>query len=229
MSRTMRIVVVLPAPLGPRKPSSSPRRTSNERSRTTSVLPNRLQTRDDDRARPRGGAGGTVVGAATGTAGPDGPDAWVRGSSVTGYTTSTADAGAPVAGGRRGLSVGRCPAMRIVSLLPSATEIVFALGLGDELVGRTPNCDYPAEVADVPVMTWIDPPIGARPSGRPSSCASRAGRRRRRVLAPSPGPRMRSRPRHRTSSSPSGCARSAPSPRTMSDVPRSAWASTRPS
>ena len=43
MSRIMRIVVVLPAPLGPRKPSSSPGRTSNERSRTTSVLPKRFQ------------------------------------------------------------------------------------------------------------------------------------------------------------------------------------------
>jgi iron complex transport system substrate-binding protein len=43
--------------------------------------------------------------------------------------------------------------MRIVSLLPSATEIVCALGLGDELVGRTHECDYPADVADVPVMT----------------------------------------------------------------------------
>jgi iron complex transport system substrate-binding protein len=43
--------------------------------------------------------------------------------------------------------------MRIVSLLPSATEIVFALGLGDELVGRTHECDFPPEVADVPVVT----------------------------------------------------------------------------
>jgi iron complex transport system substrate-binding protein len=43
--------------------------------------------------------------------------------------------------------------MRIVSLLPSATEICFALGLGDELVGRTHECDYPLEALDVPVLT----------------------------------------------------------------------------
>jgi iron complex transport system substrate-binding protein len=43
--------------------------------------------------------------------------------------------------------------VRIVSLLPSATEICFALGLGDELVGRTHECDYPPEAVDVPVLT----------------------------------------------------------------------------
>ena len=43
--------------------------------------------------------------------------------------------------------------MRIVSLVPYATEIVFALGLGDELVGRTHACDYPSEVGGVPVVT----------------------------------------------------------------------------
>jgi iron complex transport system substrate-binding protein len=43
--------------------------------------------------------------------------------------------------------------MRIVSLLPSATEIVCALGLGDELIGVTHECDWPPEVAGKPVMT----------------------------------------------------------------------------
>jgi iron complex transport system substrate-binding protein len=43
--------------------------------------------------------------------------------------------------------------MRIVSLLPAATEIVYALGLGEELVGRSHVCDWPPEAVEVPVMT----------------------------------------------------------------------------
>ncbi len=43
--------------------------------------------------------------------------------------------------------------MRIVSLLPAATDIVAELGLVSQLVGRTHECDWPAEVADVPVVT----------------------------------------------------------------------------
>ncbi|HZS93879.1 MAG TPA: cobalamin-binding protein [Chloroflexota bacterium] len=44
-------------------------------------------------------------------------------------------------------------APRICSLLPSATEIVFALGLGDRLVGVTHECDYPAEARAKPHVT----------------------------------------------------------------------------
>ena len=43
--------------------------------------------------------------------------------------------------------------MRIVSLLPSATEIVCALGLADQLVGVTHECDYPPVVKDLPQVT----------------------------------------------------------------------------
>jgi iron complex transport system substrate-binding protein len=43
--------------------------------------------------------------------------------------------------------------VRIVSLLPSVTEIVAALGLEESLVGRTHECDFPPSVASVPVLT----------------------------------------------------------------------------
>ncbi len=42
--------------------------------------------------------------------------------------------------------------MRIVSLLPSSTEIVYALGLADELVGVTYECDYPDAAKDKPIV-----------------------------------------------------------------------------
>ena len=54
--------------------------------------------------------------------------------------------------------------MRIVSLLPSATEIVFALGLGDELVGVTHECDWPPEVADIPAVTRSTHDLAGRSS-----------------------------------------------------------------
>ena len=43
--------------------------------------------------------------------------------------------------------------LRIVSLLPSATEIIDSLGLTDFLVGRSHECDYPPRVKELPVCT----------------------------------------------------------------------------
>ena len=43
--------------------------------------------------------------------------------------------------------------MKIVSLLPSATEIVFALGLGEDLCGVSFECDYPEPARSVPVVS----------------------------------------------------------------------------
>lgn len=43
--------------------------------------------------------------------------------------------------------------MRIVSLVPSATEMLFALGLGDAVVAVTHECDYPPEADELPKAT----------------------------------------------------------------------------
>jgi iron complex transport system substrate-binding protein len=49
--------------------------------------------------------------------------------------------------------------MKIVSLLPSATEIVFALGLGDSLEGRSFECDFPAAAEQVPIVSGTALPV----------------------------------------------------------------------
>jgi iron complex transport system substrate-binding protein len=56
------------------------------------------------------------------------------------------------------------PAMRIVSLLPSATEALFALGLGGELVAVTHECDFPPEAARLPVVTRSTLPLAGEAS-----------------------------------------------------------------
>ena len=43
--------------------------------------------------------------------------------------------------------------MRVVSLLPSATEVLCAIGGESLLVGRSHECDHPASVSDRPVLT----------------------------------------------------------------------------
>ncbi len=54
--------------------------------------------------------------------------------------------------------------MRIVSLVPSATEALFALGLGDEVIAVTHECDHPAEARELPHVTCdvLPPGLSAR-------------------------------------------------------------------
>src|SRR5437667_11626930 len=50
------------------------------------------------------------------------------------------------------------PSQRIVSLLPSFTEILFAIGAGDRIVGRTQWCDYPPAALAIPSVGDGMPP-----------------------------------------------------------------------
>jgi len=52
------------------------------------------------------------------------------------------------------------PALRIVSFLPSATEMACALGLAEQLVGVTHECDYPQEVKGKPIVVRSVLPVG---------------------------------------------------------------------
>src|SRR4029450_872842 len=51
------------------------------------------------------------------------------------------------------------PALRIVSFLPSATEMACALGLADQLVGVTHECDYPQEIKGKPIVVRSALPV----------------------------------------------------------------------
>jgi len=57
---------------------------------------------------------------------------------------------------------------RVVSLAPSLTETVFALGFGDRLVGVTNHCDYPAEAKNLPkVGDFMSPSLEVIAAQRP--------------------------------------------------------------
>ena len=60
--------------------------------------------------------------------------------------------------------------MRIVSLVPSATEMLFALGLGPDLIAVTHECDYPPAARELPKITRDRLPAGliVRPKSTPS-------------------------------------------------------------
>ncbi|MGH2907903.1 MAG: cobalamin-binding protein [Solirubrobacteraceae bacterium] len=54
--------------------------------------------------------------------------------------------------------------MRIVSLVPAATELLFALDLGEDVVGVTHECDFPPEVRDLPKVTRAVLPYDLSPA-----------------------------------------------------------------
>jgi len=64
--------------------------------------------------------------------------------------------------------------VRIVSLLPSATEALFALGLGDQVVAVTHECDYPPEAASLPIVTRSTLNLSDQPSGAIDAAVSLA-------------------------------------------------------
>jgi iron complex transport system substrate-binding protein len=69
---------------------------------------------------------------------------------------------------RAGADAGQGEARRIVSLAPSLTETVFALGAGDRLVGVSAYCDYPPEVRTIErVGTFLSPNVEAIVAKRP--------------------------------------------------------------
>ena len=67
--------------------------------------------------------------------------------------------------------------MRVISLLPAATEIVAALGAGGRLVGVTHECDYPPEVRSLPRVTRsrLDPGLSSSEIDRAMAEARRTG------------------------------------------------------
>ncbi len=65
--------------------------------------------------------------------------------------------------------------MRIVSLVPHATELLFALGLGDQVVGVTHECDFPPEALDLPQLTRDVLPAGLGAAEIDAAVRERAG------------------------------------------------------
>ena len=81
-------------------------------------------------------------------------------SSLRGTTVVVDDAGDSV-------SV-RVPARRVVSLIPASTELLFAIGAGSAVVGRTQWCDYPREAREVADLgPGVNPNLEAVLSVRP--------------------------------------------------------------
>lgn len=65
--------------------------------------------------------------------------------------------------------------MRIVSLVPHATELCFALGLGDQVVGVTHECDFPPEAAQATAVTADLLPDGLDSAGIDAAVKEKTG------------------------------------------------------
>jgi len=65
--------------------------------------------------------------------------------------------------------------MRIASLVPSATEMLFALGLGDDVVAVTHECDHPAAVEALPRLTRSMIAAGLEPADIDAAVRERVG------------------------------------------------------
>ena len=66
--------------------------------------------------------------------------------------------------------------MRIASLVPSSTEMLYALGLGDSVVAVTHECDYPPEARTKPHLTRSRIPEGLGPAEIDAAVRERTGR-----------------------------------------------------
>src|SRR5438132_1651161 len=66
--------------------------------------------------------------------------------------------------------------VRIASLVPSATETLFALGLGDDVVAVTHECDYPPEATELPQLTRAAIPEDLGPAAIDREVRERLGR-----------------------------------------------------
>jgi iron complex transport system substrate-binding protein len=66
--------------------------------------------------------------------------------------------------------------VRIASLVPSATEMLFALGLGEQVVAVTHECDYPPGVEQLPHLTHTVLPEGLGPAEIDAAVRERTGR-----------------------------------------------------
>src|SRR5918999_123442 len=83
-----------------------------------------------------------------------------RSASPSRSQPSSSDSRRPISSSSRSAIV---PPVRIASLVPSATETLFALGLGDSVVAVTHECDYPPNAEGLPHLTRSVIPDGLGP------------------------------------------------------------------